>query len=496
MAHEIGDHRRTELWEACRELADFGADILSREDQPGVNAIRRARENLLAVYGNKESTEENTFTEPIKKFCVECLKGARADSADVDRIGDILSNWNLSELGEEIADKVNGVPSLNSLKSANDFDEDPMRYTWYPYIPCGEYTILAAAGGTGKGMAACLIAAYLSKGIDLPEDKRCPDYLRAFPYREPQNVLFISSEDKGGEIKTRLRVSHADLSKVFILDKDNSSGLDLSTGEGLERLRGYIEKSAARLVIIDPVQAFIGAETDMNRGAKMRSILSGFSRLAGDTDSSVLLIAHTNKKPQEMDMNAGILGSVENVNASRSTLQIRIDPEENDPRTNLRLIIHTKVNNAPLGRSVRFEIGEEAHVVNGETIYQAGGRFVTDNLYSDVTKEVFEEAIRRRVSARELLSMRRYEETEFDSLMDALRDKAEELRKDGKRSALYLYEDIDGFAWAGKRPADALKRVAAKLIGEGIAVKGNEQVKRTEQGTVKKGRGFRLTLCK
>ena len=377
--------------------------------------------------------------------------------------------------------------------TANHFDGKPTRFVWYPFIPCGEYSVMAAAGGSGKGMCATLIAAYLSRGFDLPEDGKIPDSLRAFPYREPQNVLFISSEDTGNQISSRLRVSNADLNRVLIIPKDDSDGMDLSVEGGLDELRDLINAHSIRLTIIDPVQAFIGIDTNMNMTAKMRGILSGISKIAEETDSAILLIAHTNKRGQETDLNSGILGSVETVNAARSVMYIMRDPEDDNPFTSDRLILHTKSNHARLARSVRFEIAVQERSIDGEMIKEAGGRFCEiSRLYSDVTKELWEEATRRRVSARELLAMKKQEESKFDDLLDLLKEKAEELRHSGKTSDQYPYTDFDSLVWAGKRPADALGNVAYKVLGFGFTVKSGVQIHR--KGS--QAKGFKITLTK
>lgn len=381
-------------------------------------------------------------------------------------------------------------------KTADQFTGNPMRFVWYPFIPCGEYAILGASGGSGKGMCACLIAAYLSHGYPLPEERPCPDALRAYPWEEPQDVLIISSEDTGDEIQNRLTVSRADLSRVHIIDKDHSAGLDLSTGAGLAALKKEIIEDGARLVIIDPMQAFIGGETDMNRAAKMRNILAGISHLAGATNCGIVLIAHTSKKLQETDLNGGILGSVETVNAARSVMCVMRDPEDEDPRTNKRLLIHTKANNARLGRSIRFEIIEEKRDIDGESVPVAGGRFA-DDLYSDVTKELFEESVRRRVSARELITMKKHEETELDELIDAIKDKADELRKEKKTTKVFPYDDFPSLSWAGKRPKDAIDKVKYKVIGAGIALAAPvDGQRKDESGKPKHFKGVRITLTR
>ena len=486
-----------------------------------VNPIVRDAAERLYNIANGIAQRGGEGSSDAEKLCGKILDALSVDREDLTRdairgIYSLLAIVSVAtdeefQQGEEIkqglpddlAEQINndrrdnpGEPvKVIHLRTASEFDGSPMKFVWFPFVPAGEYSIMAAAGGSGKGMCACLLAAYISRGWPLPEETPCPDSLRAFPWSVPQNVLFISSEDTGNQIRARLGVSHADLDKVFVIPKDDAVGLDFSTETGLKSLAKLITRCDARLVIIDPVQAFIGGETDMNRAAKMRSILSGISHVAGDTNSGILLIAHTSKKAQETDLNGGILGSVETVNAARSVMCIMRDPEDEDPFTSRRLILHTKANNARLARSVRFEIHEEKRTVNGTEVIEAGGRF-SDNLYSDVTKEVFEEAVRRRVTARELLAMKRHEETEFDDLLNMIREKAAEIRADGKTSASYRYEDVDQFVWAGKRPSDAINFVAYKVIGEGVALRAGIEVKRIVDGKQKQSRGFKITLTK
>lgn len=461
----------------------------------GSEDAARARDRLFGALG---AEDRDQVRDAIRSIYSMLRMSSVATDEEYQRGAEIkllLPEDIVAQIADDANENPGEVVKVIPLRTADQFDGSPMRFVWYPFIPCGEYSIMAAAGGSGKGMAACLISAYLSRGLPLPEDEPCPDSLRAFPYREPQNVLFISSEDTGGQIRARLGVSHADLSRVYVVPKDDAAGLDFSTGAGLRWLEKTIRDHAVRLVIVDPVQAFIGGETDMNRAAKMRTILSGISRVAGDTKSGILLIAHTSKKAQETDLNGGILGSVETVNAARSVMCIMRDPEDENPFTSKRLILHTKTNNSRLARSVRFEIQEERRIVNGEEVIEAGGRFA-DDLFSSVTKEIFEESVRRRVTARELLTMKRHEETEFDELLGVIRDKAEEIRSEGKTSSSYRYDEFDQFVWAGKRPADAIGRVAFKVIGEGIALRAGILVKRVIEGKQKQSKGFKITLTR
>jgi len=55
------------------------------------------------------------------------------------------------------------------------------------------------------------------------------------------------------------------------------------------------ERNNARLVIIDPVQAFLGADVDMNRANEVRPIFRSLGDIAQATGCAIVLIGHLNK---------------------------------------------------------------------------------------------------------------------------------------------------------------------------------------------------------
>ena len=59
--------------------------------------------------------------------------------------------------------------------------------------------------------------------------------------------------------------AEADLERVLVID-DRDTPLTLAD----ERIARAIRENNARLVIIDPVQAFMGADVDMNRARRIR----------------------------------------------------------------------------------------------------------------------------------------------------------------------------------------------------------------------------------
>ena len=94
-------------------------------------------------------------------------------------------------------------------------------------------------------------------------------------YIEPFNVIYQTAEDgKGDTIKPRLIEAGADLSRVMVID-DTEEALTLSD----DRIEKAVRQNHVRLVIIDPVQAFIGADVDMNRANEVRPVFRREDRM-------------------------------------------------------------------------------------------------------------------------------------------------------------------------------------------------------------------------
>ncbi|MDE6730957.1 MAG: AAA family ATPase, partial [Oscillospiraceae bacterium] len=216
---------------------------------------------------------------------------------------------------EELAKNTSEPFPLNPLtaKKIYEFEKKSIRYVWYPYIPAGDYTVLMAAGGTGKTYFACGVAATISSGKTLP----VPDgYENKKTVPENRNVLIISAEDRGSDIGERLVKAGADPKSEYIhvVDKTDSNGFlfpkDSSDTSRIAIFEKTIKEFKPNLIIIDPWHAFCPPEVDVNRINHVRPIFQNISAICEKYDCGLILISHINKKPQENANNAA-LGSVD-----------------------------------------------------------------------------------------------------------------------------------------------------------------------------------------
>ena len=167
---------------------------------------------------------------------------------------------------------------------------------------------------------------------------------------EPFNVIYQTAEDGMGDtIKPRLVEAGADLSRVMVID-DTEEALTLSD----DRIEKAVRQNRVRLVIIDPVQAFIGADVDMNRANEVRPVFRKLGMIAEKTECAIVLIGHLNKSSGTQSTYRG-LGSIDIMAAVRSL--IFIGKVRKDPTT--RVLIHEKSSLAPPGETMAFKLGDE-----------------------------------------------------------------------------------------------------------------------------------------
>ena len=129
------------------------------------------------------------------------------------------------------------------------------------------------------------------------------------------------------------------------------------------RLEEAIIKTKAQLIILDPIQAYIGANVDMHRANEVRPIFKKLSEIAEKYNCAVILIGHMNKASMSKSTYRG-LGTIDIQAAARSVLivgRMRENPET-------RIMVQDKNSLAKEGRAVAFNIDEESGVdIIGET---------------------------------------------------------------------------------------------------------------------------------
>lgn len=369
-------------------------------------------------------------------------------------------------------------PRYFEARRASEVEEDHTRFTWYPYLPAGDYSVLMAAGGTGKSFFCCGVAAAISSGEPLPEY-----YLQGLEAEkvEPKNVLLISGEDRAPMLRKRLEASGANLDNCFILDINDTNGLLLPAGEGDKAGNAtwnhLFDKYRPEFVMLDPWHCFLPSSVDINKVNAVRQVLHNVAVLCQKHDCSMLLVSHVNKKAQGENANNAATGSSDLVNAGRSALQLIFDGSEGGE--DKRIVVHTKSNYAVAGKSIVYRITSDSGI-------EWDG-------FSEITRDTLEEAARTRQKPADLLANRANVNADRHALLEAVTA----LSEPGKAVKIRYNQLIDDHGediYCGRKPRAALESIAADLLARGITLKEYGKFIRAtaeeKKAGAKDGRGF------
>ncbi len=218
----------------------------------------------------------------------------------------------------------------------SNIEPKPVDWLWYPYIPFGKLTVIQGDPGEGKSTFVLSLISLLTKGLPMPD---------GFAPSQPYIAIYQCSEDGMADtIKPRLEQAGADCTKVAYIE-DGDIALTLEDG----RIESAIRETGARVFVIDPIQAFIPPDSDMQSATKMRSILRKLANTAEKYNCSVILIGHMNKGSGAKTLYRG-LGSIDIAAIARSVLMISRD----EARPGMRYMYPIKSSLAPEGPAIGF----------------------------------------------------------------------------------------------------------------------------------------------
>jgi predicted ATP-dependent serine protease len=166
---------------------------------------------------------------------------------------------------------------------------------------------------------------------------------------EPTTVIYQTAEDGLADtVKPRLELAGADCERIVVIDESDKS---LSMVD--ERLEEAIQKTKAKLLILDPIQAYLGGGMDMNRANEARDMTKKLGALAEKYKCAIVLIGHMNKASGNKAAYRGI-GSIDFFAVARSVLLVGRVEEEPE----LRAVVQIKNNLAAFGHPKAFSLSE------------------------------------------------------------------------------------------------------------------------------------------
>src|SRR5215204_3290222 len=221
----------------------------------------------------------------------------------------------------------------------SEVQAETVEWLWERRIPLGKITVLDGDPGLGKSVLTTDLAARLTTGRAMPQ---------GFRKRQPAGVVILSAEDGAGDtIRPRFDAAGGDPAKVVLLGTEETLGIP----EDLDTIERAIKQVDAKLVIVDPIMAFLGEDVNPNSDKEVRRALTPVKQLAERLSVAVLIVRHLNKTPGGNHLYRGG-GSIGIIGAARVGLLVGPQPDDDD----LRVLAGQKSNLGPPPEGLKYRI--------------------------------------------------------------------------------------------------------------------------------------------
>jgi DNA repair protein RadA/Sms len=235
------------------------------------------------------------------------------------------------------------------LRRLADVETRPVSWLWRGYVPANKITLIEGDPGLGKSLLVADLLARVTTGRTMPDGS-------ASDLPGPANVLLLTSEDDPSDmLRPRIGVAGADLSRVYLWEAvttDQVTRMPLLP-EDLGQMASIINEIDAKLVVIDPLSAYLSSRLDSWRDPDIRRALSPLALMAADLGVTIILLRHWTKSPGTDLLYRG-LGSIGFAAAARSVLAVVRHPEDD----NVRVLFGVKSNLGPRPPALAFEVAQ------------------------------------------------------------------------------------------------------------------------------------------
>lgn len=248
------------------------------------------------------------------------------------------------------------------IERLSDVEPEPLSWLWPGRILANKITLIGGDPAVGKGFVTMDIAARATMG------KPWPDQLGIV--RDPVNVLWMTTEDAGGDtLRPRIEAAGGDAKRFFTwkgikkiklehrtdADEGESAArretqLSIHLQRDAEVLEKLIRQYEAKVLVVDPITGYLPG-TDIFRDNEIRAVLGPLATVASDHGVAILPVMHLNKTQGGQALKR-FIGSVAFGAQARMAYLVAPDPE--DPEK--RLFLQVKNNVTKKADGLRFQV--------------------------------------------------------------------------------------------------------------------------------------------
>ena len=205
------------------------------------------------------------------------------------------------------------------IMPAVEIQAQQISWLWPQRIPLGKLVLLEGDPDLGKSLVSLDLCARLSTGRPFADGQGGG---------EPANALVLSGEDAAADtIVPRLKRLGADLQRVFVWQRhEEPEDWPWRFPGQAARLDDALERTQARLAIIDPLMAFLDESVIWTSDPSVRRALTPLMHLAEKYQCTLLLHRHLNKQGGGQALYRG-LGSIAFMAACRFAMLVARDPK-------------------------------------------------------------------------------------------------------------------------------------------------------------------------
>ena len=252
----------------------------------------------------------------------------------------------------------------------------PEEVEWlaYPRLPLGKFVLIEGDPGSFKSHITLAWAAAVTTG------GQAASTMPGWQASDPANALVLTAEDGLGDtVRPRLDMLGADLTRVHVMVPSTAADFLLDE-PGFEQLRAALEQYRPRLVIIDPLVAYVGADMDMHRANEVRAVTKRLAALAEEYGCMIVAVRHLAKSATSKGLYRG-MGSIDLTAAARAVLLAG-----HDPQTDTYALVHMKASLAARAAALTYEHDGEAFRWGEESAITAADLFASDTTSDAGTK--------------------------------------------------------------------------------------------------------------